>query len=92
MAKLWGGRYEGVTDALMWDFNASIGFDRRLAQMDIRGSIAYARALRRAGVLEQAECDTLVQGLEQVALEWAEGRLRLASGDEDIHTAVERRL
>jgi argininosuccinate lyase len=92
MAKLWGGRYEGVTDALMWDFNASIGFDRRLAPMDIRGSIAYARALWRAGVLDQPECDTLVQGLEHVALEWAEERLPLAPGDEDIHTAVERRL
>ena len=89
---LWGGRYTGASDEQMWAFNASIGFDVRLAQVDIRGSMAYARALARAGVLTADEAATLVEGLGRVAAEFAEGRFALAPGDEDIHTAVERRL
>jgi argininosuccinate lyase len=92
MGTLWGGRYTGPTDALLWELNASIGFDRRLAQVDIKGSIAYARALARAGVLTVEEAQTLIAGLEQVAAEFAQGTFVLAPGDEDIHTAVERRL
>ena len=90
--KLWGGRFTGKTDPLMEQFNASIGFDRRLGQADIRGSQAYARALGRAGLLTEAEVVELVAGLDQVAEEWAQGVFTLAEGDEDIHTANERRL
>ena len=64
-AKLWGGRFTGDTDPLMEAFNASIGFDKRFWKVDIRGSQAYARALAKAGLLTQAEADTLVQGLDQ---------------------------
>jgi argininosuccinate lyase len=92
VSKLWGGRYTGATDDLMWRFNASIGFDQRLAQVDIEGSMAYARALGRAGVLMQEEVDTLISGLEQVAAEFREETFSFAPTDEDIHTAVERRL
>ncbi|MEA3407187.1 MAG: argininosuccinate lyase [Chloroflexota bacterium] len=92
MSKLWGGRYTGTTDDLMWRFNASIDFDQRLAQVDIEGSMAYARALGRVGVLMQKEVDILVAGLEQVAAEFREGTFVFAPTDEDIHTAVERRL
>lgn len=91
-SKLWGGRYTGATDDLMWRFNASIGFDRRLAKVDVEGSMAYARALGRAGVLTQEEVKTLVSGLERVAAEFREGEFSFAPTDEDIHTAVERRL
>lgn len=59
---------------------------------DIRGSQAYARALARAGLLSGAECDTLVRGLDEVAAEWASGAFAVREGDEDIHTANERRL
>ncbi len=90
--RLWGGRFEGATDAVMWAFNASISFDRRLAAADVTGSIAYARALGRAGVLSAQEVDELVAGLERVAGEFASGAFAYAAGDEDIHTAVERRL
>ena len=90
--KLWGGRFTGKTDPLMEQFNASIGFDRRLWHADIRGSQAYARALARAGLLTEAEAAQLVNGLEQVAEEWAQGTFTLQEGDEDIHTANERRL
>ena len=92
MGKLWGGRYQGVTDETMWAFNASIDFDRRLAQVDIQGSVAYARALCAAGVLQASERDALVAGLERVADEFSRGVFQMQSGDEDIHTAVERRL
>ena len=89
---LWGGRFEGETDALMRRFNDSFGFDRRLYAADIRGSIAYAGALVRAGLISEGERATLVQGLEQVRAEFDEGTFEVAPGDEDIHTAVERRL
>ena len=90
--KLWGGRFTGKTDPLMEQFNASIGFDRQLWQADIRGSQAYARALGRAGLLTELEVEQLVTGLDQVAEEWAQGTFALDEGDEDIHTANERRL
>jgi argininosuccinate lyase len=90
--KLWGGRFEQETDALMWQFNASLSFDRRLYAADVKGSIAYARALARAGLLLDAERDALVQGLEAVLGEFEGDVFAFQPDDEDIHTAVERRL
>lgn len=90
--KLWGGRFTGATDPLMEQFNASFGFDRRLWRADIQGSQAYARALAKAGLLTDAEAATLVDGLDQVAAEWTAGTFAIDLGDEDIHTANERRL
>ena len=90
--KLWGGRFSDALDPLMEEFNASIGFDRRLWQADIRGSQAYARALARAGLLTADEAAQIVAGLERVADEWRAQRFVIQTGDEDIHTANERRL
>ncbi len=90
--RLWGGRFTGQTDALMRRFNDSIGFDIRLWDADIRGSIAYAGALARAGVITEDEAATLTRGLRAVHAEFAEGRFEVKPDDEDIHTAVERRL
>jgi argininosuccinate lyase len=90
--KLWGSRLQKKTDSLMERFNASIGFDRRLWAADIRGSIAYAQALERAGLITTEERDDLLHGLEMVRTEFAEGRFQIQPTDEDIHTAVERRL
>ena len=92
MTRLWGGRYSGDIDARMWRFNASIGIDIRLAAADVRGSQAYARALGHAGVLTHREVATLVDGLAQIAVDIENGLFVPESGDEDIHTAVERRL
>jgi len=92
MSKLWGGRYTGVTDELMWAFNASINFDRRLASADVRGSIAYARAIARVGVLTESEAAQIVAGLERIAGEFERGEFQFQTSDEDIHTAIERRL
>ena len=90
--KLWGGRFSDALDPLMEEFNASIGFDWRLWQADIRGSQAYARALARAGLLTEEEAARVVAGLERVADEWRADRFVIQAGDEDIHTANERRL
>ncbi|NLV74737.1 MAG: argininosuccinate lyase [Chloroflexi bacterium] len=92
MSTLWGGRFQEPADDLFWRFHASIGFDIRLAQVDIRGSQAYARALQSAGVLTAEEAQQIQTGLEQVAAEFAANTFTLATSDEDIHTAVERRL
>ena len=90
--KLWGGRFSDALDPLMEEFNASIGFDWRLWQADIRGSQAYARALARAGLLTEDEAAQIVSGLELVADEWRADSFVIQTGDEDIHTANERRL
>jgi argininosuccinate lyase len=90
--KLWGGRFTGATDPLMEKFNASIGFDYRLWQADIEGSKAYAVALARAGIVTDAEMEEMGTGLDAVGAEWAAGSFVLHPGDEDIHTANERRL
>jgi argininosuccinate lyase len=92
MGKLWGGRFSTPTDELMEAFQDSIGFDQRLYKADIQGSQAYARALVNAKVLTKQECEQIVAGLGQVLQEFESGTLRFAPGDEDIHTAVERRL
>ncbi|KAJ2612682.1 argininosuccinate lyase [Coemansia sp. RSA 1365] len=90
--KLWGGRFSGGTDPLMEAFNESIHFDRRLYAADIQGSQAYAKALKRQGILTATEQKTLEKGLSAVLREWQKGTFELRPGDEDIHTANERRL
>jgi argininosuccinate lyase len=90
--KLWGGRFAAEIDATMRRFNDSIGFDRRLHRADVQGSMAYAGALLGAGLLSAGEHETLVAGLEAVGAELEAGTFAFQPGDEDIHTAVERRL
>lgn len=90
--KLWGGRFEVPTAADMAAFNDSFRFDRRLAAADIRASIAWAEALAHTGLISTTERDALVQGLQQIDQEFAEAQFVPQPGDEDIHTAVERRL
>src|ERR1044071_2117069 len=90
---LWGeGRFSEPSDDDLKALQDSISFDKRMYKQDIRGSIAYARASVGAGVLTSAEADTIIAGLEQVLAEFDAGTFELKSGDEDIHTAVERRL
>jgi argininosuccinate lyase len=85
-------RFDTPQDALFRRINTSLGFDRRLWPQDIRGSIAHARALHRAGVLDDAELKGLIEGLEQVAGELERGEFPRRDDDEDIHMAIERRL
>lgn len=89
---LWGGRFSEPSDEQLRALNDSIGFDRRLYKQDIIGSIAYARAIAGAGIITSDEADTIVKGLHQVLAEFDAGIFELKPGDEDIHTAVERRL
>lgn len=89
---MWGGRFHGKLDPAAWAFNASIGFDQRLAKQDVEASLAWAKALEKAGVLSKDECAQIRAGLKQVAEEYKRGQLQLQDSDEDIHTAVERRL
>jgi argininosuccinate lyase len=89
---LWGGRFSEPTDEDLQALNDSIGFDQRMAAQDITGSIAYAQASAKATVITQGEAEQIVTGLRQVQAEFAEGRFAFKVGDEDIHTAVERRL
>jgi len=90
--KLWGGRFSSETDPIMERFNASIDFDKRMWAEDIRGSQAYANALARSGIISADEATELVAGLDSVAAEWADATFEIVEGDEDIHTANERRL
>jgi len=90
--KLWGGRFGKATAELMERFNASIGFDRKLLEMDIAGSLVHARALERAGVLTSEELARISEGLEQVRAEFSASGHAFSAGLEDIHMAVEHRL
>jgi len=89
---LWEGRMgEQPADALM-AFTASVRFDRRLAVDDIAGSRAHVRGLMRAGVLTEQEMGILLAALNRVEDELADGTFRFLPSDEDIHTAIERRV
>ncbi|KAI8146308.1 argininosuccinate lyase [Fennellomyces sp. T-0311] len=90
--KLWGGRFTGAVDPLMDAFNASIHFDKRMYAADLTGSMAYSKALAKNNIITQEECDQLVSGLGKVMDEWDAGKFEIKEGDEDIHTANERRL
>jgi argininosuccinate lyase len=89
---LWGGRFKTATDELLRQFGDSIAFDQRLYAADVRGSIVYAAELARSGLVTGEECDRLLRGLEQVKAEFDAGTFQIQPGDEDIHTAAERRL
>ncbi|KAI0901059.1 argininosuccinate lyase [Annulohypoxylon nitens] len=90
---LWGGRFTGGLDPLMVAYNESIHFDKALYKQDILGSIAFARANNKGGILTDDEFSKIESGLQAVMKEWDEGKFVIVPGvDEDIHTANERRL
>lgn len=90
--KLWDGRFAGRTDRLMDTFNNSLPVDHALIEQDIRGSMAWAKALHAARVLTEDELGDIVAGLDQIRNEYRGGTLELLPTDEDIHMAVERIL
>jgi argininosuccinate lyase len=89
---LWSGRFRAGLNSLASVLNNSLPVDKRLFAEDIRGSQAWARALAAAGVLSTAEAGSLVSGLQTVLEEMDAGTFQFTENDEDIHTAVERRL
>lgn len=90
--KLWGGRFNEEPDELAFNYNASLSFDWRLAPYDIQGSLSWAHAIANAGVLTQEEVAEIEKGLHQVLLEVNTFTFKFQPTDEDVHTAVERRL
>src|SRR3712207_2024151 len=90
--RLWGGRFGASPAEAFERLNASIPFDVRLAPYDIRGSIAHAQMLGEKGIVTKEESEELVRGLRVVLEEVDSGRFAWTLADEDVHTAVERRL
>ncbi|MGM0516526.1 MAG: argininosuccinate lyase [Pseudomonadota bacterium] len=91
-AKLWGGRFSEPTDAFVEAFTASIGFDQRLYDEDITGSIAHARMLARVGVITEDEAKKIVRGLEDIRGDIERGDLAWSVELEDVHMNIEARL
>ncbi|PQO21983.1 argininosuccinate lyase [Rhodobacteraceae bacterium WD3A24] len=89
---MWGGRFAAGPDAVMEAINASIGFDRRLWEQDIRGSRAHAAMLAARGILTDEDAEAIGHGLDQVAGELAAGRFAFSTALEDIHMNIEARL
>jgi len=92
MAKLWGGRFSKNTNELVDAFNASIEFDKRLYHEDIRGSIAHATMLGRAGIIPVADAEEIVTGLKQILADIEAGNFSFEVSLEDIHMNIEARL
>ncbi|MBS5430060.1 argininosuccinate lyase [Merdimonas faecis] len=92
MAQLWGGRFTKETDQLVYDFNASITFDRRMYEEDIEGSLAHVKMLARQGILTEKEKEEIVAGLKGILEDVKAGRLEISEQYEDIHSFVEATL
>ncbi len=92
MAQLWGGRFTKETDDLVYRFNASISFDQKLCEQDIRGSIAHATMLGKQGVLTKEEKKVIVDGLRGILEDVQLGKLEISERFEDIHSFVEATL
>ncbi|KAH3682642.1 hypothetical protein WICPIJ_006387 [Wickerhamomyces pijperi] len=90
--KLWGGRFTGATDPLMNLYNASLPYDQKMYKSDIFGTKVYTAGLQKIGLLTEDELAKIHEGLAVIEKEWEEGKFIEKDGDEDIHTANERRL
>ena len=89
---MWAGVTAGDTDSLADDFNSSIRFDSRMYRQDITGSIAHAQMLAAKGIISEADCDALAEGLTGILEDLESGKLRIDEGAEDIHMFVEQVL
>lgn len=92
MAQLWGGRFTKETDQLVYNFNASISFDKKFYEQDIRGSIAHVTMLARQGILTEAEKTVIIEGLNGIKSDVEDGALEITDKYEDIHSFVEANL
>ncbi|MCD7764090.1 MAG: argininosuccinate lyase [Lachnospiraceae bacterium] len=92
MAQLWGGRFTKATDQMVYDFNASISFDKRLYRQDIEGSLAHVKMLAKQGILTEEERDAIIDGLNGILADVENGTLAITSEYEDIHSFVEANL
>lgn len=92
MAQLWGGRFTKETDQLVYDFNASITFDKTLFHQDIEGSIAHVIMLAKQDILTVEERDAIIRGLTGIREDVDAGKLLIDEKYEDIHSFVEANL
>ena len=92
MADLWGGRFTKATDQDVFDFNASISFDKRLYKHDIIGSIAHVKMLGEQGIITKKDANLIKKGLKSILLDIENGKLEITSDHEDIHSFVEANL
>ena len=92
MAQLWGGRFTKETDKLVYNFNASISFDRKFYKQDIMGSRAHVKMLAKQGILTGKERDQILEGLDGILRDVENGTLEITSEYEDIHSFVEANL
>ncbi len=90
--KLWGGRFEKSTDEMINEFQASIGFDKRLYREDIEGSIAHATMLAAQKIISDDDRDKIIDGLKKIRAEIDEGKFKFSVDLEDIHMNVEKAL
>jgi argininosuccinate lyase len=90
--KLWGSRFSEEPDALAFQFNASLAFDWRLAPYDIQGSVAWTGGLAKAGLITAVDEEQIKHGLALILAEVKNDTFVFQPGDEDVHTAIERRL
>ena len=92
MAQLWGGRFTKETDQLVYNFNASISFDKKFYRQDMEGSMAHVKMLAKQGNLTEDERDQILAGLEGILEDVENGTLEISHAYEDIHSFVEATL
>lgn len=92
MAQLWGGRFTKETDQLVYNFNASLSFDKKLYKQDIQGSMAHVKMLAKQGILTEQEKDEILKGLIGILQDIEEKKLEFSPEYEDIHSFVEANL
>ena len=92
MAQLWGGRFEKETDKLVYAFNASISFDKKLYRQDIQGSKIHARMLARQGIITSEDEKAIQIGLDSILEDIENGNIEITDEYEDIHSFVEANL
>lgn len=92
MAQLWGGRFTKETDQLVYNFNASISFDQKFYEQDIRGSIAHVKMLAKQQILTDGERDQILEGLKEILEDVRSGKRKISDKYEDIHSFVEATL
>src|SRR3954453_13685346 len=92
MSHLWSGRFDTAPDAAAFEFGASFRFDRRLFDDDVTGSIAWARAIAKAGILSAEDAQRTEQALTAILAEGRANPSFVDGPDEDIHSFVERLL
>ena len=92
MAQLWGGRFTGSINELAWNFNASISFDKRFLEQDVRGSKAHATMLAKQNIISEEEKKLITEGLDSILEDVKAGKLEITSKYEDIHSFLEANL